>query len=155
MGSQIDKQLYGAACYFLSRREHGFNELKKKLSSKYPEKQQSEIIKVLEFLRDKNFQSDIRYAEMLINSRFKKGYGINYIKGFVINKNVSNIDYLEALESLERDIDFNNSCFEYAKKFRRFDRTKLKRKLVARGFDFSQVNRALNLLDKEDKDMLY
>lgn len=58
---------------FLSRREYAALELRRKLLSKgYDE---LDVEEAMAFLIDKGWQSDERYAESLVNTRAKQGYG--------------------------------------------------------------------------------
>jgi len=57
----------------LSRREHSQHELLQKLSAK--EFDRSEINELLEEFKEKNWQSDTRFAESYSRSRWLKGFG--------------------------------------------------------------------------------
>jgi len=139
--SETNKQLYSAACNFLSRREYGRQELIGKLEQKF-ECPIKNILDVMDFLRDKNFQSDARYASSLVRSKFNKFYGPSYIRqcGFV--KGVSS----NLIEDNMSELDFEQKCFELAEKFRHFPEIKLKRKLIQKGFSYRQVSEALEKL---------
>ena len=152
MTKPINKQLYGAACSYLAMREHGAVELFKKLKKKYPEVMESEINNLIDFLKDKNFQSDKRYLEMLIKSRYNKGYGMNMIRAYVMNKDVNMNMFDQIFYSL--DLDLESSCYSFLEKYSHKDRDKLIRKAVNRGFSYEQVKNNLKKLDNEAKDML-
>lgn len=57
----------------LSRREHSQRELLQKLSAK--EFDSAEINELLEEFKEKNWQSDVRFAESYSRSRWLKGFG--------------------------------------------------------------------------------
>lgn len=64
---------YARALSLLGRREHSRRELKQKLAARGAEV--DEIDQALERLDERGFQSDFRFAEMLVRSRIAQGYG--------------------------------------------------------------------------------
>lgn len=69
---------FDAAVLLLTRREHGEDELRKKLANKgYAEDACNEALKACQRL---GLQSDPRYAEALCNRRVRQGYGPLRIK---------------------------------------------------------------------------
>ena len=141
--SDTHKQLYAAACGFLARREHGRSELTKKLSKKFEDVDYSDLPEVMDFLISKNFQSDQRYAYLLVKSKFGKFYGPAYIKQFAYHKGLDLKYVTEALE----EFDFDEKCHEFALKHRHLDRIKLQRKILQKGFNYSQAIRSIKNLD--------
>lgn len=152
MTNQINRQIYGSACGYLSMREHGACELSKKLGKKYPEASNKEIQTVLDFLKAKNFQSDTRYIELLIKSRFNKGYGLNMIRAYVMGKDVDMGLFDQIFCSMNLNLD--KSCFEFMDKYAHKDRDKLIRKALNRGFSFDQIKNSLKKLDIENDNMV-
>ena len=137
------KQLYSAACGFLARREHGRSELMKKLIKKFENATSTEIDEVMEFLVRKNFQSDERYAYLLVKSKFSKFYGPAYIKQFAYTKGLD----IKYVEQALQEFDFDEKCCEFARKHENLDRLKLRRKILQKGFNFSQAVRSIKNLD--------
>ena len=137
------KQLYAAACGFLARREYGQMELRKRLAKKFEEASPRELKEVLDFLSMKNFQSDERYAYSLTKSKFNKFYGPAYIKQFAFNKGVDRRLIEKALE----EFDFGSKCQEFAFKHAHVDRSKLQRKILQKGYDYSHMISAVKNLD--------
>ena len=139
----MHKQLYSAACGFLAGREHGRSELSKKLVKKFENASSTEIDEVMEFLIRKNFQSDERYAYLLVKSKFAKFYGPAYIKQFAYSKGLSS----GYVEQVLQEFDFDDKCYQFAQKHRDLDRGKLQRKILQKGFSFSQTMRSIKNLD--------
>jgi len=152
MTNQINRQLYGSACGYLSMREHGACELSKKLRKKYPEVPEIEIHIVLDFLKAKNFQSDTRYISLLIKSRFNKGYGLNMIRSYVMGKDVDMGLFDQIFCSMNLDLD--KTCLEFMDKYAHKDRDKLIRKALNRGFSYDQIKHSLKKLDIEENNMV-
>jgi regulatory protein len=149
---EINRQLYGAACAYLAIREHGSKELVKKLTKKYPEANSKEITLVIERLQEKNFQSDKRYTELLIKSRFNKGYGLNMIRAYVLGKDVDMSMFDQIFYSMNLDLD--KSCLEFISKFSHKPKDKLMRKALNRGFSFDQVKQSMKKLEIQNEYML-
>lgn len=71
------KQIHQSITRYLAQREHGFNEIISKLVQKgYLASLSREV---LEGFRDNDWQSDVRYAELLIKRRIDRGYGSQFI----------------------------------------------------------------------------
>ncbi len=138
-----NKQLFEAACYFLSKREYGAKELSDKLARKFKQTDRKMISELLERLQDLNYQSDKRYAEMFIRARFNRNYGENHIRQEALYKGLDRDLVENALQELA--LDFDSSCAYLANKYSKLDTTKLIRKLVAKGFGFQMV---LNIIKK-------
>ncbi len=83
----LNNKLYAYAVKLLARREYSIRELySKALAKGYAENEISVVIhKLLEF----DFQSDYRYAEMIVNSKYNKCYGPNYIQYYLHQKGMS------------------------------------------------------------------
>lgn len=64
--------LYNAALELLSRREHSALELRRKLADRFPD---TDFEPVLARLRELNYQSDRRFAEVFTRSRVQRGQG--------------------------------------------------------------------------------
>ena len=131
-----------SAMNLLARREHGFNELIRKLSRFYPV---DEIIPQIERLRDDGLQSDGRFVESYINARRQKGYGPVRLKMELQQRGISS----ELLEEylFEDDEDWFVMALEIRE--RKFgvespsdykQRVKQMRYLMQRGFNNNQIS---------------
>ena len=69
----------------LARREHGFTELNRKLSVRFP---QELVIEALTRLREERLQSDDRFVESYVYSRQQRGYGPVRIKSELFQKGI-------------------------------------------------------------------
>ena len=86
---------------YLAQREHGFKEIISKLTQKgFSESLSKEV---LENFRDRDWQSDIRFAEMLIKRRIDRGYGSQYIIAECRSKGIGSGLVQQILESMEID----------------------------------------------------
>jgi regulatory protein len=139
----MNKQLFEAACYFLSKREYGAKELRDKLSRKFREINREQINELLERLQDLNYQSDKRYADMFIRARYNRNYGENHIRQEALYKGLDRDLVENAFQELA--LDFSSTCAYLANKHSKLDPPKLIRKLVAKGFAFQMV---LNIIKK-------
>jgi len=150
--------LYQSACNYLSRREHSYFELKQKLSKKYKEAEDSEIVTILDFLVSKNFQSDERFLNDFIESSVNKRYGPNKIKYQLNSKGVK----LDSLAEKLSDINFPEIAKDlverrYLKELQVWadlsfdDKQKLKAKITrllsSRGFSFRDSMSVISSLD--------
>lgn len=135
-----------AAMDLLARREHGFTELARKLSGRFPRKL---VIDVLTRLREERWQSDDRFVESFVYSRQQRGYGPVRIKSELFQKGVDN--ELIGQYLLEQDDHWNELA--KAVKERKFgafsprdnkERARQIRFLAQRGFSMSQINSAFS-----------
>lgn len=101
---KAESRLRWLAFYYLSRREHGRNELRQKLLDKdqHPDKVEA----LLEEFEEKGYQSDWRTSLMLIRESLRKGRGRQRIKQEFYRRKLdipSNID--ELIETAQRSSD--------------------------------------------------
>ncbi len=82
----MNKAILHCAVDLLSRREHSYKELFNKL--KLREHSEDEISPVLEYLIEKDYLSEERFAESLFRTRMNKGYGWRSIKSELSQKGV-------------------------------------------------------------------
>ena len=81
------QRTYACCMRLLAAREHSVLELQRKLSKReFPE---SVIEVVLEELRDQNLQSDQRFADVFVHSRFEHGYGPSRIRAELRERGVN------------------------------------------------------------------
>ncbi len=130
---------------YLSRREHSSKELLEKLSNKGGET--SDIYEVLEWLQERNLQSDARFTESFVNSRLAKGHGPVKIvaelksKGININQNELGLEQSEWINMAQKA---RNKRFGKEIPTDLNSKAKQIRFLQYRGFSFDQVKCALN-----------
>ncbi len=130
---------------YLSRREHSSQELLEKLSNKGGET--SDIYEILEWLQERNLQSDERFTENFINSRLTKGHGPVKIvaelkgKGINISQNDLGLEQSEWIKMAQKAREKR-----FGKEIPTDNNSKAKqiRFLQYRGFSFDQVKCALN-----------
>lgn len=133
---------------YLSRREHSYQELIKKLGKK--DFNLSSVNIELEKLIEDGLQSDRRFTESFIHSRKNQGKGplrirselsIRGVASQLINDGIQEVKQEEwtqlAVEVLEKKLG-NDSELDYHKQL------KLMRFLSTRGFDKQQVKSAIN-----------
>ncbi len=133
---------------YLSMREHSRKELIDKLSKKYFE--MDLILQCIDEFSTKNLQSDDRYTESFVRSKYNNHKGPNFISASLKSKGVSEsiIDnvlssyneedwQLIAIAALEKKTIYRN--IEPAK-------SKIKQKifLSGRGFSYKTIEHALN-----------
>ncbi len=133
------------ALKLLARREHSARELKRKLAARGIT--DDEAAAAVEHAIAENWQSDSRYAEMLVRTRIAGGYGPVRIEAELDVAGVP-ADQIRAALS-EAAVDWRALAGEvHAKKFGRppktsAERAKQYRYLQGRGFDSSQISAAL------------
>lgn len=135
----------GRALKLLSRREHSAAELKAKLSRRGADEEVADG--AVQAMTDAGWQSDARYAEMLVRNRIAQGYGPLRIRMELSAAGVPDAALRAALDAA--DCDWNALCAELAA--RRFrtparaaaDWQKQYRFLAARGFSSAQIRAAL------------
>jgi len=130
----LKAKCYAAAIRFLAIREHSSRELNQKLKRKGFTS--NLIDAVLIELISQNLQSDFRYAEILLNSRQRKGYGPIYIQHYLQDKGVDS----DAIESV---LDFNDLAWQKA-----LIDTAIKKFGTQKPDDFQQKMKQMNFLKK-------
>src|SRR5690349_12912870 len=133
------------ALKLLARREHSARELKRKLAARGIT--DDEAAAAVEHAIAENWQSDARYAGMLVRTRVSGGYGPARIEAELEVAGVPSEQVRAALD--EAAVDWTALAVEvHAKKFGRApktsaERAKQYRYLQGRGFDSSQIAAAL------------
>ncbi len=137
-------QARDAALRLLGRREHSARELKAKLRARGLEGEEAE--QIVGDLVDQGWQSDTRYAELLVRSRIGQGYGRMRIEAEMRVAGIGDNEIREAIEAAEVDWD----ALAHSVWSRRFDeprnrgeRQKQYRFMAARGFTGGQIARIL------------
>jgi regulatory protein len=133
------------ALKLLARREHSARELKRKLAARGITDDAAAA--AVEHAIAENWQSDARYAEMLVRTRISGGYGPVRIEAELEVAGVPSEQIRAALDAAE--VDWSALAIEqHAKKFgappqSSAERAKQYRYLQGRGFDSSQISAAL------------
>ncbi len=133
------------ALKLLARREHSARELTRKLKARGIGEDEAEA--AVEHATGEGWQSDGRYAEMLVRTRLAAGYGPVRIAAEL---HVSGVPAEQARAALEHaEVDWHALAVEvHAKKFgappkSSAERAKQYRYLQGRGFDSSQISAVL------------
>jgi len=139
------------AVSYLTRREYGIEELKRKLLQRGIESGIAE--KVISELVDENLVSDQRFAEMYVRARIRRLFGPLKIRGELRSRGISDHLIAEFLPS-EQETWFD-SALQWASKRQRGEldyagRAKIYRSLINRGFTHEQANVALDNLNTTD-----
>lgn len=133
------------ALKLLARREHSARELKRKLSARGISDE--DAASAVAHATAEGWQSNPRYAGMLVRTRVAAGYGPARIEAELAVAGLPGDEIRAALEGAE--VDWRALAVEvHAKKFGRppkssAERAKQYRYLQGRGFDSSQISAAL------------
>ena len=140
------KDIRRSAMNLLTRREHGFDELVRKLSRYYSA---DEVIPQIERLRREGLQNDGRFVESYINARKQKGYGPVRLKMELQQRGVSGVlleEYLfeddDGWYFIAADIRRRKFGVNLPSDYKQ--RMKQMRYLMQRGFNNCQINRCFN-----------
>jgi len=133
------------AVKLLSRREHSARELKRKLEQRGISGEDAEA--AVADLNKAGWQSDERYAEMLVRSRVNQGYGPVRIEAELTQAGVDDEKIRDALRNAGADwtalaIEAQRRHFAALPKSSA-ERAKQYRYLAGRGFDSSHISSAL------------
>lgn len=129
----------------LARREHSAAELKRKLQDRgHPEPAAAEVV---ENLSRAGWQSDARYAAMLLRSRIAQGYGPQRIEAELEQAGIAPAEIAAAMQAAGTDWKALAGTL-HARRFRSApasaaDWQKQYRYLAARGFTPEQIHAAL------------
>ncbi|WP_337843259.1 regulatory protein RecX [Rheinheimera sp.] len=122
----------------LSRREYSALELKQKLKQKGASAEQTADL--LDWVQQRNYQSELRYARQLIQAKLHKGYGWFYINQLCAEQGLEKSLVQAVLDEL--NVDWLSIASEaYQKKYADKpivdyqDKQKRMRYLQSRGFD--------------------
>lgn len=133
------------AIKLLARREHSARDLERKLLQRgIP---QQEAAQAVDEVRKDGWQSDVRFAQLLVRSRVSQGYGPLRIKAELQQAGMAREEIETAIA--EAGADWREACSAaHAKKFRGLpssysERGKQYRFLQGRGFDSSQISATL------------
>jgi regulatory protein len=144
---------YGKALGLLSRREHSQRELRRKLDRTGYDV--DEATAALEQLQQQSFQSDTRFAALLVRSRVGQGQGPRRIVAELRTHGIADADARAAIE--EEDVDWTALARQIYR--RRFgagsaaDRQETQKRaafLLRRGFDAATVRAITHADDVDD-----
>jgi len=138
----LKTEVLHAAVTYLSYREHAAKELIHKLQSKGFAR--DDILPIITYLQQNNYQSDQRYAESIIRNRVNKGYGQRYIEQALKQQGVSS--EIINVELKNQQIDWYlqaelayNKRFAYTTIKDDKDKAKRIRFMQNRGFSSEQI----------------
>ncbi len=132
----------------LTRREHSAVELERKLIQNHPELEGSERRALIKELTALGYQSDDRFAEMLVRSRLLKGHGRRRIEAELqthgIDAEAAQVHFEEVEETeSSRAIE---ALQKWSKSKQSPTREQALRFLAGRGFQFSDATEAVNAI---------
>lgn len=142
----MNKAILHTAVDLLSRREHSIKELKNKLLLRdYPSEDFDEVI---DYLLDKNYLSNERFADSVIRQRINKGYGWRFIENELKQKGLDTATIFLARQ--EQSVDwYQQAELAYHKRFGcslisdNKDKAKRIRFLQYRGFSNDEIIQAI------------
>ena len=138
---------YDKALFYLSSREHTEKEIKTKLRGKgYPE---SEIADAISKLRDADYLSDERYAEVYLYSRMRKNPEGEYL--LVMRLVEKGVDKSIASRIVGEFFEEEGHIPYLAKAIQKLQRTKgidkVKEFFLRKGFKVQDINNAISALE--------
>ncbi|WP_306519780.1 regulatory protein RecX [Rheinheimera sp.] len=139
-------ELKKIAIDLLSRRDHSRQELAQKLKQKGG--LDDDIQQLLDWCCAENYQSDERYAALLVRSKINKGYGPLYLSQAAREQGINKELLTRTIETLEIDW-FELALAQYQKKYQGKpvedfqDKQKRMGYLQRRGFNGAQIQYAL------------
>ena len=135
------------AVRYLSRREYGIEELKRKLVQRGVEVGLAE--RVVSDYAERNLVSDERFTEMYVRMRMRRMFGPLKIRGELRQRGIADHVITEAMQ-VNEETWFDSAALWAAKRARgELDfaaRAKIHRSLLNRGFSQAQANTALDRL---------
>jgi regulatory protein len=144
-------QVHEIAVRYLTRREYGIEELRRKLIQRGSESAIAE--KVVSDLIDQNLVSDQRFAEMYVRTRVRHLFGPLKIRGELRGRGISAHLISEAMPE-DQETWFDNATLWAGKRCQGdldyAGRAKIYRGLMNRGFTHEQANVALERLNSSD-----
>lgn len=127
------KRALKKALDLLSRRDHATKEIQQKLLIRGIE--DTVIDGVLEYLFEKNYLNDRRFAESFVRMRADKGYGERDIRARLSERGISKHDIHQALDNFDTDW-FQRAIAVWRKKYRQMSDEKRKHNVRERGARF-------------------
>ena len=145
MNEDFFSNIYNQALDVISRREHSEKEIKNKLLKKFDN---AELIdEVISKLIKNNLINDVRYAQMYVLVRKRKGFGPKKIQFELmargINDSISSIAIIEEGSWKEAAQKAFNKKFKNGASNEFKERNKQKNFLQNRGFSFEEIDSVL------------
>lgn len=138
----LNKSILHLGVSLLARREHSTKELTDKLKRK--NFLLEEVQDVVQYLQDKDYQSDERYTDSYIRNRVNKGYGWQFIKNALSQQGISREIIQDQYKKCEIDW-YLQAELAYNKRFSvhdikdQKDKAKRIRFLQYRGFTMEEI----------------
>jgi len=146
-----EADVHEIAVRYLTRREYGIEELRRKLIQRGSGSTIAE--QVVSALADENLVSDQRFTEMYIRTRIRRLFGPLKIRGELRGFGISDHLIADAMPA-DQETWFDSASQWAAKRHRgELDyagRAKIYRSLMNRGFTHEQANVALDSLNSND-----
>jgi regulatory protein len=152
--TEQQSDIFTKACDYLSRRDHSEHELKKKLRGKFPEASLDDIDSVLDRLKTLGFQSDKRFTESFIRSKYYAKNGPIKITYELKRKGIKQKVEFDDLDFVDTALRF--AKIRYASKLEKYnsysyeEQMKLKEKmyrgLAGRGFKYPTIKHVIEKL---------
>ena len=136
---------------YLARREHSDFELKAKLKRKVSSIE--ELERQIEKLKDEGLIDNQRFSEVYIRNRLSKGFGPTRITQELIQRGVKEKDFIGILESMNWTELAHQVLLKKSKGKEVKDKKieiKLKQFLNYRGFNFFQIEEAIEILKRNE-----
>ena len=135
------KDIRRAAMDLLARREHGFFELERKLSVRFPREM---VVAVLTRLQQERLQSDERFVESYVYSRRQRGYGPVRIRAELLQKGLESELITQHLQCYQDDWTalvrkIKEQKFGTGQPASARERARQMRFLTGRGFSLEQI----------------
>ncbi len=144
--AQRAKEARSSALNLLARREHGFNELARKLAVRFP---REAVMPALEQLRTEGLQNDERFVESYVYRCYQRGVGPTRIKYELLQKGIASElvahyvhEQVEQWGQLAREVKERKYGSEPAQNKK--ERARQTRFLAQRGFTMGQIYSALS-----------
>lgn len=134
----MNKNVLIAALNLLARREHSAAELLNKLLQRKFEDVQ--IKEVISYCQEKDYQSDLRYAENLCRTRMNQGYGERRIR-YELSQKWVDVSIIDQVLSIDPEVWQEHMQKVIAKKFKNtspktlLEKQKIRQFLYTRGFN--------------------
>ncbi len=144
----MNKELLSYALRLLNRKDYTEREIREKLLRK--SQSDEEIDEVVEYLKEKHFVDDLRYAQNYLYFRLKRGYGKRRIVHELLNKGIAE-ELIDSVLTTENE----NAEEVFLKKLKLLEGKKNKRKklfdfMYRRGFDSEKIIELLNKYEVKD-----
>jgi regulatory protein len=145
MNEECFASVYNKALDIISRREHSEKEIKNKLLEKFDTPEL--IDEIISKLIENNLINNVRYAEMYVHVRKRKGFGPKKIKFELMTKGID--DSISSIAIIEEGSWKEAAQKAFNKKFRNGasnefkERNKQKSFLQNRGFSFEEIDSVL------------